>query len=220
MKNLTLDNLAQDILKSTLALKREIALMKRRESRHKRTIAALRKAKEAAELRAFTDRLTGLMTAEPIENRLEREMIVLPGSEKRQPRVGAENFLLCAIDLRGFRGINNRVGHQAGNQALKGVAAALTKAVRANDLVGRVGGDEFLLVLWNVNMAHVQPTLDRILKAIRAAAENLDARIGCVLWERTMGPASVLSLITAADQNERTLRRRRKSGSLITVYGE
>ena len=220
MKNLTLDNLAQDILKSTLALKREIALMKRRESRHKRRIAALGKAKEAAELRAFTDRLTGLMTAEPIENRLEREMIVLPGSEKRQPRVGAENFLLCAIDLRGFRGINNRVGHQAGNQALKGVAAALTKAVRANDLVGRVGGDEFLLVLWNVNMAHVQPTLDRILKAIRAAAENLDARIGCVLWERTMGPASVLSLITAADQNERTPRRRRKSGSLITVYGE
>lgn len=198
-------------------LQHQLALAKRRELRHKQTIADLRKAKKEADLRAFTDRLTGLMTAEPIENRLEREMAIAPGSEKRKPRIGAENFLICALDLRGFRGINNRIGHLAGNQTLKNVATALIKAVRSNDLVGRVGGDEFLLVLWNVDMIHIQVTLNRILGAIRGAAEGLDARLGCVYWERVMGPASATDLINTADQLERKLRRQRKTGYLVST---
>lgn len=198
-------------------LQHQLALAKRRERRHKQTIAALRKAKKAADLRAFTDRLTGLMTAEPIENRLEREMSVAPGSEKRKPRVGVENFLLCALDLKGFRAINNRIGHQAGDRALKNVAVALTKAVRSNDLVGRIGGDEFLLVLWNVDMRHIQVTLDRILSAIRRAANGLDARLGCALWERAMGPIPVADLINTADQLERKLRRQRKTGWIVSA---
>lgn len=196
---------------------REIRLLKRRERRHKQTIARLKQEKKEADLRAFTDRLTGLMTAEPIENRLEREMATAIGSEKRKPRVGAENFLLCALDLKGFRAINNRAGHQAGDRALKNVATALTKAVRGNDLVGRIGGDEFLLVLWNVDFLHIQGTLNRILDAIRHAADGLDARLGCVFWERATGPVPVLDLINTADQLERKLRRQRKTGSLVSA---
>ena len=192
-------------------------LLKRRERRHKQTIARLKREKKEADLRAFTDRLTGLMTAEPIENRLEREMATTTGSEKRKPRVGAENFLLCALDLKGFRAINNRVGHQAGDQALKSVATALTKAVRGNDLVGRIGGDEFLLVLWNVDFLHIQATLKRILDAIHCAADGLDARLGCVFWERTTGPVPVLELINTADQLERKLRRQGRTGSLVST---
>lgn len=196
---------------------RQNRLMKRRERRHKQTIAALRKAKKEADLRAFTDRLTGLMTAEPIESRLEREMAATTGSEKRKPRAGVENFLLCAMDLKGFRAINNRIGHQAGDQALKNVAKALNKAVRSNDLVGRIGGDEFLLVLWNVDFLHIQATLKRILDAIRSASNGLDARLGCVFWERVTGPVPVLDLINTADQLERKLRRQGKTGSLVSI---
>lgn len=198
-------------------LQHQLALARRRERRHKQTIEALRKAKKEADLRAFTDRLTGLMTAEPIENRLEREMATTTGSEKRKPRVGAENFLLCALDLKGFRAINNHIGHQAGDQALKNVATALTRAVRGNDLVGRIGGDEFLLVLWNVDSLHIQATLKRILSAIHRAADGLDARLGCVFWERATGPVPVLELINTADQLERKLRRQGKTGSLVST---
>ncbi len=56
---------------------------------------------------------------------------------------------LIYLDLDGFKRINDRHGHAAGDAVLKAVAMVLDRHVRASDLVARLGGDEFALLLWN-----------------------------------------------------------------------
>jgi len=63
---------------------------------------------------------------------------------------------LIFIDLNNFKAINDRHGHLAGDAILKAVAALLNSHTRASDVVGRFGGDEFVLLLWNATERHVR----------------------------------------------------------------
>jgi diguanylate cyclase (GGDEF)-like protein len=63
---------------------------------------------------------------------------------------------LIFIDLNNFKTINDRHGHLAGDAILKAVAAVLNGHTRASDVVGRFGGDEFVLLLWNATERHVR----------------------------------------------------------------
>jgi diguanylate cyclase (GGDEF)-like protein len=182
-----------------------------------RTIAAL--VEENARLRdlAFTDELTNLMKRGPVLDRLARELRVV-AHEKRAPKDGVESMAVVAVDLVGFKSINNSGGHDAGDAALVRTAGALAGAVRQNDLVARWGGDEFVLVLWNISLEDAAMVLGRAREAIQAIDERMDARLGCVVWERPMGPVEASALITAADMNELKLRSDGLAGALITLY--
>jgi diguanylate cyclase (GGDEF)-like protein len=85
---------------------------------------------------------------EPLHRRsFERE---LKRSVAYVKRYGASAALVY-LDLNGFKPVNDRHGHAAGDAVLKAVAAALVRQVRASDLVARIGGDEFVVLLWNVS---------------------------------------------------------------------
>jgi diguanylate cyclase (GGDEF)-like protein len=74
---------------------------------------------------------------------------------------------ICYLDLDGFKQINDTQGHQAGDVALKIVAARMTEVLRASDTAARVGGDEFVVLMSELDsIASVKPLLERLLHAI------------------------------------------------------
>jgi len=86
-----------------------------------------------------TDELTGLLN--------RRGFLEAFGRELAAVRRGAEAGVLVLVDLDGFKGINDRLGHLAGDHYLRQVARALRSQVRAHDIVARLGGDEFVVLL-------------------------------------------------------------------------
>lgn len=99
-------------------------------------VAQLQQANAELLTQALTDPLTGLMNRRALVQEFERQ------------RAAAQRtghwLLVAAIDLDGFKGINDQHGHEAGDALLRGVALALRKALRGGDVLARMGGDEFV----------------------------------------------------------------------------
>jgi diguanylate cyclase (GGDEF)-like protein len=95
------------------------------------------------EAKIDVDPLTGLLNRRGFERELARSIAYVK-------RYGTSAALVY-LDLDGFKPVNDRHGHAAGDAVLKAVAAALRGRVRASDVVARWGGDEFVVLLWNVS---------------------------------------------------------------------
>ncbi|MDQ2899330.1 MAG: diguanylate cyclase [Acidobacteriota bacterium] len=101
--------------------------------------------RQLADLLAYQaghDRLTGLANRHLFEDRLKQTIAL-------SARHGTK-FALLFIDLDGFKRINDRLGHSAGDRLLKCVAERLQAGVRRSDTVSRIGGDEFTVILGDV----------------------------------------------------------------------
>jgi len=99
---------------------------------------------------------------------------------------------LIYVDLDGFKPVNDRHGHAAGDAVLKAAAAALLRHVRASDVVARIGGDEFAVLLWNVDAAAAAAKAD----ALEAAVYSTEVRwaastfaVGASAGRRAVGTA-------------------------------
>lgn len=152
-----------------------------------------------------TDALTGLANRRLVDEALEG---ALARSARSQTRVG-----VILLDLDGFKLLNDVHGHQAGDEALVSIAAALVDEVRAGDTVGRIGGDEFVVVV-----------PDASERGLHELAERLTYRLdGVVKFPRTPLGASVgtaLSpgagteaawLLQCADKAMYAVKRRRQA---------
>ncbi len=94
---------------------------------------------ERLKQQAITDHLTGLLNRGCILSRLREEL-------SRSERYG-KVMSLVMLDIDGFKNINDLCGHAAGDRVLQRIAAVMTKAARSIDIVGRYGGDEFVIIL-------------------------------------------------------------------------
>ncbi|MCA6215645.1 diguanylate cyclase [Ideonella sp. B7] len=111
---------------------------------------------------ALHDALTGLANRRSFDDQLRHAL-------ERAGQTG-QGLAVCYMDLDGFKAINDRFGHDAGDAVLYQVGERLAAQVRASDLVARLGGDEFALVLAGAaEPAEVEPILQRCLEALHAA---------------------------------------------------
>ncbi|MGE8063581.1 sensor domain-containing diguanylate cyclase [Pseudomonas sp. NPDC089569] len=113
---------------------------------------------------ALTDPLTGLSNRRAILNDAARLFALAQREDKY--------ILMGVVDLDGFKTINDTHGHLAGDQLLRGVAAQLQHALRTSDIIGRTGGDEFIVIALGTPSEHPDPEKDR-----RHAAELLQERL-------------------------------------------
>jgi len=109
--------------------------------RLKRELAVARARVSDLEARADVDPLLDILNRRGFERELRRALAHIK-------RYGTDAALMF-VDLDGFKGVNDRYGHGAGDALLKAVARELVGHVRASDVVGRLGGDEFGVLIWH-----------------------------------------------------------------------
>ena len=117
--------------------------------------------REANQLRrlAEQDPLTGLPNRLLVSDRLRQAVAAA--------RRGEWQIAVCYLDLDGFKEVNDRYGHRAGDLVLKETAQRLNRVVRASDTVGRLGGDEFTLILLDVTgQEECEEVFARLLQAM------------------------------------------------------
>ena len=125
-----------------------------------RDVTERRHIQERLAFMAQHDPLTGLANRALFSDRLERA-IALAKRERR-------NLALLFIDLDKFKPVNDNYGHAVGDQMLQEVARRLSASVRASDTIGRIGGDEFLVLLPGaIGETGAIQVSEKILKALR-----------------------------------------------------
>ncbi|MCL1981165.1 MAG: GGDEF domain-containing protein [Proteobacteria bacterium] len=145
----------------------------------------LKRALEYEEIfaQARRDSLTGMPNRFVFEDRINGMV--------EQARRYNRPLTLAALDLDHFKAVNDTMGHLMGDQVLKQVAAALKREIRLTDLLVRMGGDEFLLVLPDTNLQDAKFLTERLCLAveqlnIETKAGKLAISIGLAEWQPDM----------------------------------
>lgn len=128
---------------------------------------------------AKTDPLTGVLNRRGFTEAVERELA--------RARRHGRPFVLAYVDVRGLKAVNDTEGHLAGDELLKGVATLLTESARADDVVGRIGGDELGLLLVEQAGDSAAAVTNRIKAQVAARRTELGLR---TQWDLTVGTAA------------------------------
>jgi diguanylate cyclase (GGDEF)-like protein len=132
--------------------------------------------------RANEDSLTGLFNHRYLHGRLEQE--ILRSGRTSQP------LAVSLFDLNNFKAFNDNYGHQAGDEVLRYIATILNQSLRATDIAGRYGGDEFLVILPQSDEHGAQLLLDRVRRRIEEQAGSgflpvsIGISAGIAVWPR------------------------------------
>jgi diguanylate cyclase (GGDEF)-like protein len=109
---------------------------------------------------AQTDELTGLANRRYLIHQMEREFI--------RARRYHRPLSLLYLDLDGFKALNDRFGHIFGDEVLRGCAKSLSAILRSTDLLARIGGDEFAVLLPETNLEGAENVANKLRKALGA----------------------------------------------------
>lgn len=169
------------------------------------TAVGLNRARQFEELerQAASDSLTGIPNRRTVTEFLQ--------SRIAESRRASRPLALLLLDVDHFRLFNEEAGHDEGDEVLKGVAEILRRSIRAYDLAGRYGGEEFMVVLPGADENEAMQAAERIRRRIAnlptKASADVTASIGVALFPESAEEAEVL--IKTAD---RALYRAKRQG--------
>ena len=157
-----------------------------------RDVSHVRQLTKELAYHASYDVLTGLLNRREFLLSLDSVMKSVQSDEN-------EMTWLCFMDLDRFKGINDSCGHQAGDDVLRLVSDLLMKCTRQTDYVGRLGGDEFCLILRYLDKKNVDIITERIRKEINQINFEWDGIVFPV------GASIGVVQITGTEKNTKTL---------------
>lgn len=168
--------------------------------------------KENREL-ASRDALTGL-----INRRHMRELLEL---EQRRCVRGVRTMLLAQMDIDHFKSINDTYGHGVGDMALKAFAQTVRDNIRNSDVLARWGGEEFVLLLSDTDVAGAMLTLQRVRAAVEGttmpdAPPGLQMTVSIGLAEHMAGEMLEVTL----DRADKALYSAKRAGRNQVMFGE
>ncbi|MFK5895173.1 MAG: EAL domain-containing protein, partial [Pseudomonadota bacterium] len=158
---------------------------------------------------AYNDALTGLPNRLLLRDRMQQAISKTNRNEKL--------LAVCYLDLDGFKPVNDTYGHKAGDKVLVEVAKRLQNTVRADDTVARIGGDEFILLMLDIDsIGELKQVLERVLKAVckpysilTDSVSTISASIGLTLYPQDNVESDML--IRHADQAMYIAKQRGKN---------
>ena len=146
---------------------------------------------------ATSDPLTGLYNRRQFQELVEKEIL-------RATR-HLRTLILALVDIDHFKPVNDRYGHPAGDGVIRGVAQLLRHNARADQLIARIGGEEFALVYAEQSLGEAAEAAERLRRAVEASPFQLGGEsaivtvsIGLAQWRR--GMSSLPDLMRAADE--------------------
>ena len=165
--------------------------------------------KVESDLRDLTATLTERAVRDPLTGLANRTLLLerLRSVLARDARTGDSSAVLF-LDLDGFKAVNDRYGHAAGDEVLVTVAKRLAAAVRPSDTVARMGGDEFVVLVEGATAAQLDAVLTRLREAVSRPIPTLDLEVGVSIGVAmsTGGDAEPRTLINAADKAMYTVK--------------
>lgn len=166
---------------------------------------------EAIFTQARHDSLTGLPNRFVFDERI--------GYIVEQAKRYGHPLTLAALDLDHFKAVNDTMGHLKGDQVLKQVAEAMSNEVRTTDLLVRMGGDEFLLVLPDTDITAANILAERLCEVVRqlevvTSSGPLAISIGLAAW------SSELSIAQWVERADDTLYQAKSNGRAQVVISE
>lgn len=124
---------------------------------------------KGAQLRHVNEQLERMATTDWLTSCLNRGAFTTAVTRHLDQSVPLDfGGALLVVDADAFKSVNDRFGHEAGDQALQLIAAAIRDAVPATDLVGRLGGEEFGVFLFRSDQAHADQLAERIRRKVSA----------------------------------------------------
>ncbi len=177
--------------------------------RYKESQTRTRARMEEAERHAYHDALTGLANRMRLDNELERRLAV---AKEHHSRVA-----VLYLDVDGFKVVNDTLGHEAGDELLRSASRRLQQELGPNDLMARMSGDEFVIVLDDVESPQVAMFAARKLQAalvtpfeLHGLSHHVSASIGICLYPDDAPDGA--TLLRHADSAMYRVKRSGKNG--------
>ena len=159
-----------------------------REAEHAQTVSVLRERLTHAEAQLCEARSEARL--DPLTDVANRRGFDAALKERLKASDPSSSLILALFDVDGFKGINDRYGHPAGDAVLQHVARSVRAAVRQDDLVARIGGDEFALIASGLTLAQADARLRTIIQKIgseRVGTAAITVSLSCGVSEHSAG---------------------------------
>lgn len=179
------------------------------------TITSFRRSYDRELFHAHRDRMTGTLNKEVFQRRCAKAI--------QDAAHTGQTLLLVILDFDDFKAVNSREGHQAGDEVLTTFAKGVSSIMRREDLIGRIGGDEFSLLVRVPSIAEGQSFAHDMHARLTVVLTNARYPVTCSMGALLIppyAPRNAAELVHAADQAMYRAKQTGKNAIVVDRIGE